>query len=31
VVIIDTREIIEGPPKNVVTFRDAHPPDVGCL
>jgi cytochrome b6-f complex iron-sulfur subunit len=31
VVIIDTREIIEGPPKDVVTFRDSHPPDVGCL
>jgi cytochrome b6-f complex iron-sulfur subunit len=31
IVIVDTRELIEGPPKNVVTFRDAHPPDVGCL
>jgi cytochrome b6-f complex iron-sulfur subunit len=31
VVIVDTRELIEGPPKNAVTFRDAHPPDVGCL
>lgn len=31
VVIIDTRELIEGPPKGTVTFRDAHPPDVGCL
>ena len=31
VVIIDTREIIEGPPKNAITFRDPHPPDVGCL
>ena len=31
VVIIDTRELIEGPPKNAVTFRDPHPPDVGCL
>jgi cytochrome b6-f complex iron-sulfur subunit len=31
VVIIDTRELIEGPPKNVVTFHDPHPPDVGCL
>jgi cytochrome b6-f complex iron-sulfur subunit len=31
VLIVDTRELIEGPPKNVVTFRDAHPPDIGCL
>ena len=31
VVIVDTREVIDGPPKNVVTFRDPHPPDVGCL
>jgi cytochrome b6-f complex iron-sulfur subunit len=31
VVIVDTREVIEGPPKGTVTFIDAHPPDVGCL
>lgn len=31
VVIIDTRELIEGPPKNEVSFRDPHPQDVGCL
>ena len=30
VVIVDTRELIEGPPKGVVTFTDPHPPDVGC-
>jgi len=30
IVIIDTRELIEGPPKNVVTFSDAHPLDAGC-
>ena len=28
--IIDTREVINGPPKGVVTFVDPHPPDVGC-
>lgn len=31
VVVIDTREVIEGPPKGTITFRDAHPMDVGCL
>ncbi len=30
VVIVDTRELIEGPPKGVVTFTDPHPQDVGC-
>ena len=30
VVIIDTRELIKGPPKNVVTFRDPHPQGEGC-
>jgi cytochrome b6-f complex iron-sulfur subunit len=30
-VLIDTREIVEGPPKGVVSFHDAHPADVGCL
>jgi Rieske Fe-S protein len=30
VVIVDTREVINGPPKGVVTFVDPHPPDVGC-
>ena len=30
IVIIDTRELIEGPPKNVVTFYDAHRLDAGC-
>ena len=29
-VIIDTRELIEGPPRGVLTFHDAHPVDVGC-
>jgi nitrite reductase/ring-hydroxylating ferredoxin subunit len=31
VLIVDTRELIEGPPTNAVTFRDAHPPDIGCV
>jgi hypothetical protein len=31
VVILDTREIVKGPPKGVVTFSDPHPPDVGCI
>jgi Rieske Fe-S protein len=31
VVIIDTREVIEGLPKGTVSFVDRHPPDVGCL
>jgi cytochrome b6-f complex iron-sulfur subunit len=30
VLIVDTRELVEGPPKNAVTFRDPHPQDVGC-
>jgi Rieske Fe-S protein len=30
VVILDTREVISGPPKGVLTFRDPHPLDVGC-
>ncbi len=30
VVIVDTRELISGPPKGVVTFTDPHPPNVGC-
>jgi len=30
VVIVDTRELVKGPPKGVVTFRDPHPQDAGC-
>ena len=30
VVIVDTTELISGPPKGVVTFTDPHPPNVGC-
>lgn len=30
VVVVDTREILDGPPKGVVTFRDPHPPAEGC-
>jgi Rieske Fe-S protein len=30
VVVVDTREVISGPPKGVLTFRDSHPLDVGC-
>jgi cytochrome b6-f complex iron-sulfur subunit len=30
VVIVDTRELITGPPKGVVTFTDPHPADIGC-
>ena len=30
VLIVDTRELIEGPPKNAVTFRDPFPQDQGC-
>ena len=30
VVIVDTTELITGPPKGVVTFMDAHPLNVGC-
>lgn len=29
-VVIDTHEIISGAPVGNVTFRDPHPPDVGC-
>jgi len=29
-VVIDTREIVKGPPAGTITFRDARPPDVGC-
>jgi len=31
VVIIDTREIVKGPPTGTVTFHDAHPFDQGCV
>jgi Rieske Fe-S protein len=30
VVFLDTREVISGPPKGVLTFRDPYPLDVGC-
>jgi len=30
VLIVDTREIVKGPPKGTVTFTDPHAPDVGC-
>jgi Rieske Fe-S protein len=30
VVIVDTRELITGPPKGSVSFHDPHPPGVGC-
>jgi Rieske Fe-S protein len=30
VVIIDTREIVKGPPKGTLTFEDPHPAGVGC-
>ena len=30
VLIVDTREIVKGPPKGTITFTDAYPPDVGC-
>lgn len=30
VVLIDTRELINGPPKGSVTFHDPHPPGAGC-
>jgi hypothetical protein len=29
--IIDTRELIQGPPQGSVTFRDPHPQNEGCL
>jgi cytochrome b6-f complex iron-sulfur subunit len=28
--IVDTRELIEGPPRGTLTFTDRHPLDVGC-
>jgi nitrite reductase/ring-hydroxylating ferredoxin subunit len=28
--IVDTREIVKGPPEGVVTFRDPHPQGEGC-
>ncbi|HYI65505.1 MAG TPA: Rieske 2Fe-2S domain-containing protein [Candidatus Limnocylindrales bacterium] len=30
VVIVDTRELITGPPKGAVTFHDPYPPREGC-
>jgi Rieske Fe-S protein len=30
VLLVDTREVIAGPPRGTVTFTDPHPPDVGC-
>jgi nitrite reductase/ring-hydroxylating ferredoxin subunit len=30
VLIVDTREVIAGPPRGTITFTDPHPPDVGC-
>ena len=29
-VVIDTREVISGPPVGTLTFTDPHPPDAGC-
>ena len=29
-VVVDTREIIAGAPEGQLSFRDPHPPDVGC-
>ena len=29
-VIVDTRELINGPPAGTVSFRDPHPPNEGC-
>ena len=29
-VMVDTRELINGPPKGSVTFHDPHPPGEGC-
>ena len=31
VVILDTRELVKGPPKGALTFIDSYPPDVGCI
>ena len=30
VVIVDTRELVNGPPKGSVSFHDPHPPREGC-
>ena len=30
ILLVDTREVIAGPPRGTVTFVDPHPPDVGC-
>jgi cytochrome b6-f complex iron-sulfur subunit len=30
IVIVDTREIIKGPPTGTVTFHDPYPPNEGC-
>jgi Rieske Fe-S protein len=30
VVTVDTRELVNGPPKGSVTFHDPHPPGEGC-
>ena len=30
IVIVNTRELITGPPKGSVSFHDPHPPGVGC-
>lgn len=29
-IVIDTREVLRGAPEGTVTFRDPHPPDIGC-
>jgi hypothetical protein len=29
-VVVDTREVIRGPPEGTLTFRDPHPADAGC-
>ena len=29
-VVIDTREILRGAPKGILTFTDPYPPDAGC-
>lgn len=31
IVVIDTREVITGAPAGATTFRDAFPPEVGCV
>jgi Rieske Fe-S protein len=30
-VVVDTREIVRGAPEGTVTFRDPHPPEIGCV